>query len=347
MADINIGDPDQNEGDLKAAFKSLADTVGIAASVANAAPNDIVPVLKIGTADPFTGAADQDFALVPKGAGAILAAVPGAGATLGDKRGAKVVDLQMQRDDATQVASGLYACIPGGNSNKATGEDSFAAGYTNLASNYATVAMGANSQATGDTALAIGSLVRATGDSSVAMGSQNLATGHYSAILGGQNAHTHGIYAKRAFAGGTLTGNIGDTQVGEYSLSAPTVDDTPVVLTTDGFGTPDATNQLVLQDYSSITFDGLVSILDPATGDTKAWTVVGLVKRGNGAATTALVAAVVPGVIASDASVTTAALAVTADTTNGAIAFTVTGLAGTPLDCNANIRTAETTHAPA
>ena len=62
-------------------------------------------------------AADINFALKPKGTGAIIAACPDATAIGGNARGQYAVDLQIIRATATQVASGDYSAILGGRNN--------------------------------------------------------------------------------------------------------------------------------------------------------------------------------------------------------------------------------------
>ena len=62
-------------------------------------------------------AADINFALKPKGTGAIIAGCPDATAIGGNARGQYAVDLQIIRATATQVASGDYSAILGGRNN--------------------------------------------------------------------------------------------------------------------------------------------------------------------------------------------------------------------------------------
>jgi hypothetical protein len=73
---------------------------------------------------------------------------------------------------------------------------------------------------------------------------------------------------------------------------------------------------------------GVGFTLDIATaggGQSSYWEFKGVVKRGIGAASTALIGTITPTLIAQDAGASTWAVAVTADTTNGALAITVTG----------------------
>jgi len=79
-------------------------------------------------------------------------------------------------------------------------------------------------------------------------------------------------------------------------------------------------------------------------GDTKGWTIEGVIKRGANAASTALVGT--PTVTSSfaDAGASTWVIAVTADTTNGGLRVTFTGQAGTTIRTVAQIRTTEMTY---
>ena len=67
-------------------------------------------------------AANVNAAIVPKGNGAIVAAIPDGAATGGNARGIYVVDLQMQRTASNQVASSSYSVIGGGYRNRITGQ---------------------------------------------------------------------------------------------------------------------------------------------------------------------------------------------------------------------------------
>jgi hypothetical protein len=103
---------------------------------------------------------DIDIALSSKGTGAILAQMPDGTVAGGNKRGNNAVDLQMVRNNATQVAIGTSSTISGGERN-ATSVD------------YASIGGGS-----GNTVNKIGG--------TIAGGTQNTVTGlQYSAVLGG------------------------------------------------------------------------------------------------------------------------------------------------------------------
>ena len=79
-------------------------------------------------------------------------------------------------------------------------------------------------------------------------------------------------------------------------------------------------------------------------GNTKGWTIEGVIKRGAGVGTTALVGTPTVTSLYADAGASTWTIAVTADTTNGGLAVTFTGQAATTIRTVAQIRTTEMTY---
>lgn len=92
-----------------------------------------------------------------------------------------------------------------------------------------------------------------------------------------------------------------------------------------------ASNRCGILASSAVAFRGLAVAKEAATGDTKAWTFEGLIRR-DGSNTTALVDTVTPTVIDADAGASAWALAVTADDTNEALKIAVTGEAAHDID---------------
>jgi hypothetical protein len=130
---------------------------------------------------------DVDLVISPKGAGAILADQPDGTADGGNIRGMRAIDLQMGRDNATQVASGSYAMILGGLWNTASGSYSIAMGFDNTASGQNSITMGSINNASGSSAIAIGSAAIASGYSSKAIGDYIAAPSAYETVLGRYN----------------------------------------------------------------------------------------------------------------------------------------------------------------
>jgi hypothetical protein len=73
-------------------------------------------------------ATNVNAAIVPKGNGAIVAAIPDGTSVGGNARGVYAVDLQISRTANTQVASGEYSAIGGGISNSVAAKRSVIAG---------------------------------------------------------------------------------------------------------------------------------------------------------------------------------------------------------------------------
>ena len=106
------------------------------------------------------------------------------GTTAGSARGENSVDLQSQRNNANQVASGANAVISGGSQNRASGAHSSVGG-------------GKGNSATGSESTVSGGLTNtASGiESTVGGGQENTASGNRSAVSGGRKNETSGLYS--------------------------------------------------------------------------------------------------------------------------------------------------------
>jgi len=102
----------------------------------------------------------------------------------GNQRGLHAVDLQSLRSAATQVASGNYSVIGGGQNNTAS-------------SSYATVGGGQNNTASGDYATVGGGLLNSASgySATVGGGSYNTASGYTATVGGGTNNTASGNYS--------------------------------------------------------------------------------------------------------------------------------------------------------
>ena len=264
--------------------------------------------------------------------------------------------------NASQAVTGQGAMALGG--SYASGTDSFAAGVASNSSAYG--ATGANSVAVGyratssaskSTAIGGETSTASAGGATAIGGEFATASGAFSVALGGSvnTASGEGAYAfgKRAqavqvqkYAYGHQLGTSEACQGGYIVLAAATTDATATALrsNTNAAG---STNQIILPNNSAYAITGTVICRQSVAGSDKAsgWTFTAVIRRGANAASTALVAAVTPMLIAQDVSLATTVLAVTADTTNGGLAVTVTGIAATNLRWVATIQTAECTYA--
>ena len=149
---------------------------------------------------------NADFAIIPKGNGAIISAIPDSLAAGGNKRGANAVDLQTTRNQPTNVASGSQSVVLGGYGNTASAANSTTlGGYFNTASGQYSVACNFQSQAKGQGSFAGGNATTnhnydfAFGDACVIS-----AGGYYANVcMGYQNSITSGL-ASTVFGNGNI-----------------------------------------------------------------------------------------------------------------------------------------------
>lgn len=334
-------------------------------------PNATIPAHSVSASG---SEANIDAVFVPKGTGSFALSVPNGAATGGNKRGANAVDLQISRSAATQVASGT-ASFAAGSSNTA-GEYGVAIGRSNSASggNRAAVAIGDNNTVSSNWNVAIGAdnSVTASSGTAMALGRSNTVSGTTSIAIGqsntvsGTDAKAFSLYAtanaeqSTVIGGGWATANsvMGATVFGfrygtfETSFSPAPAMHSFVHLrceTTDGTTTritanaasASATNQRTLRNNSAVAFDGKITVRNNATGDMKAWLIKGAIKRGANAAATALVGTPTVEVLGADTGASSWTIALSADTTNGALAVDVTGAAATTLRWAAVVHSVE------
>jgi hypothetical protein len=324
-------------------------------AISTASPNNIISAASLTA----TGSAiNIDAVISPKGTGALLAHVPNSATAGGNKRGSHAVDLQSKRDNANQVASGIRSVVGGGENNRASGEHSVVAGgFQNAAQgNYSAVLGGITNTASGDTALVVsGNGNTASGNQSfIANGQSNTASGTGSSVLGGTSntaggaysvasgvgATTRGLTGARAHAGGGFVSQ-GDAQEAKYVLRRVTTNDTATELSANG-NAPGSTTRIVLPNNSAYAFSGKI-VARSSGGDVAGWVVNGVIKRDASAATTALVGSV-DTVAKKDSGASAWDCVPSADTTNGSLAVTVTGAAGTTIRWVASIETIEATY---
>ena len=264
---------------------------------------------------------------------------------------------------SSNIASENSAAVVGGTGNTASGQNSAVVGGQNNSASFtnAIIIGSSGSSAGGGRAAVIGGQNNtANGNSAVVVGADSgTASATNSAVIGGQNNTANGFNA--AVVGGargtarSIIGNFvtsasntpiqsasGVQQTALLVLGRQTTDATATRLASDA-NAASTTNQVILPNNSAYTFQGTCIANVTGGGTTSGWKFEGVIKRGANAASTALVAAVTPTVIAQDAGAVTWVLAVTADTTNGGIAVTVTGAAATTIRWVVQIETTEVT----
>lgn len=330
-----------------------------------AAPNATVPVNSL---TPVTATTNADFAIKPKGNGAILAAIPDNTATGGNKRGANSVDLQTYRTVNDRVASGQYSTVIGGGDSRATASYAIAGGNVGIAGGTSSTALqggttnatqafahGSNT-ASGAGSTALGGSVTygyntASGEASFA-GHAGTASGAGSFAFGeavtanGVNSQAWGfrtisknIYASTVIGSGHTTA--GDGQQTTVALTARTTGNTATTLTVRGLSAADI-YILSLLNNSASRFKGTIIGKKSGTTDVAAWDVDGLIVRGANAASTTLALGNVT-LVQNTPAWGTPTLA--ADTTNGGLRVQVTGAAATNIQWTAIIDSIETLYA--
>jgi hypothetical protein len=280
-------------------------------SISIIAPNDTIPVSVLTAKSSNT---NTDVAIIIKGTGAILAQVPDNTTLGGNKRGTNAVDFQMSRNSASQVASGNNSVVASGQNNTAQGPQSVVVGGRNNSATgpYSSVLGGDSNAASGYWSTALGYLTEANSSSS-------LATGYFSSTRSVQGYHAFG--ASNSVNNFSLRGSI---QSGLLLVGAQTTDATITTLVSDP-NSASATNQIALPSNSAYYVKGSVIATVTNGGATKAWTFECVIKRALTAVTTSIVGTAIINVTAADAGASTWTIALSADTTAGALAIRVTG----------------------
>jgi hypothetical protein len=248
----------------------------------------------------------------------------------------------------SNTANGGAGVVVGGNNNSASQNNAVVVGgISNAASNQAAVVLGGqNNTASNSYSAVVGGLSNTVSSSfSVVLGgSNNTANNSNSAIIGGAYGNARSINGNFVYPASVspISTTTGVQQLATLLLGRQTTDATATTLTSTT-SAASTTNQVILPNNSAYTFQGTCIAARTAAGDTSSWKFEGAIKRGANAASTVLVAAVTPTVIAQDAGASTWVLAITADTTNGGIAVTVTGAAATTIRWVCKIETTEVT----
>jgi len=261
------------------------------------------------------------------------------------------------------TTSGDYASIIGGQSNTSSNTNSFVGGgSSNTASgqNSAVIGGQGNGAQAQDSAVIGAGGSTASGVRSVALACQTSGASGTNSFVGGGSIHTAnatnstvvgGSYGTtRSIQGNTvlpastnpITTTQGVSQSALLVLGTQTTDATATRLRSNTSAAT-TTNQVILPNNSAYTFQGTCIANVTGGSTTSGWKYEGVIKRGANAASTTLVAAVTPTVIAQDVAAATWVLAITADTTNGGIAVTVTGAAATTIRWVSRIETTEVT----
>jgi hypothetical protein len=176
-------------------------------------------------------------------------------------------------------------------------------------------------------------------------GYANTANAQFSFIAGGVSGTARSIVGYHTFpaCNQPISSTLGSTQSALLLLACQTTNATATVLTSNS-SAAGTTNQVILPNNSAYSFSGEVIAGVTAAGNTARWTIDGAIKRGANAASTVMVGTPTVTMTHNDAGAAAWVVAVTADTTNGGIAVTVTGAAATTIRWVCRIDTTEMTY---
>ena len=281
--------------------------------------------------------ADSNIGLVlaPKGFAYISAQLPDGTVAGGDPRGNQAVDLQLNRLNASEVASG---------------SGSFAAGTNNTASGSRALAIGNQNFSTGTYSACFGSGNSATGTGSICFGFNNISTGLYSSCFGTNNeadanyaaafgANTTVRSIAAAMAEGSSNG-LGVQQMRRIALRRDTNNNIAFQLNSFGTTGPTSINSVVLPDTSAYYCRVRVLARNLSTNTCKSWIATGLFRRGVGVGTVVMVGSSVTSEFG-DAAMSAASVSLGVNTSLGCMTVMVTGLSGVTVRWVAQVETIE------
>lgn len=301
-------------GDLFAAI----DSGGVTTSTltAQAATASAYVILGVESSETNKG-----LSVTPKGTGPLTGQSPTNSAAGGNARGVYATDWQRIRADASQVASGDYAAIVGGNGNTASGATSVSGGNAN--------------RSTGSHSTTFGNACIASGFATSAIGNGCEASADY-ARASGRNAYGNG-QGKDAWSSSGFSAVVGSNQGARQTLQASTTNATVTSMSADGAAV-NTGNSIPLQNNSVMLVDAVVTAKNEGGTEFAAYSVRAVISRGANAAAT-VVESVTTDVWFED----TAGWDVTliADTTNGCGVIRVTGAAATNIRWGATVYTHE------
>ena len=213
-------------------------------------PNDTVPVHCLS---PVSSSSNISICLSPKGTGSfIIGPIPDSTAIGGNARGVNCIDIQTERDDATQVSSYSHAIAIGNHVTAQHGVFSYGpiaiGNYAYTGAGYngqgGAISIGNSTQAYGEGSVAIGlgifGYCRASGFASLALTRNSDATGPYSVAIQGGIANRFGMVAFGCGSEnlmGSYTSSIGKAQYVIFKSYAHTTDDSPTEMFLDNYNT--------------------------------------------------------------------------------------------------------------
>jgi hypothetical protein len=218
--------------------------------------------------------------------------------------------------------TGTHCLISGKNNHSNSGTHCSISGYYNSSNSgsYCVIGGTSNTSNSGDYCLITGAWLGGnSGDYCLIAGSTLSNSGNYSVLSGHQASND--LHGARVHASGQFAAK-GDAQNRELVARAATTTTTPGVITLDG-----SSDAITLPANTSWAFDGRVIARNIDTvGENKAFWIKGAISRDGNAASTALIGSVeIDEKSTGGGSDASWSIAVTADTTGGALKIEVTG----------------------
>ena len=249
----------------------------------------------------------------------------------------------------SNTAAALYCSVVGGSTNTVTDNfSSIVGGYSNSASNVAGgVFCGDTNTASSSRVVVLGGQnnTASASNASVLCGYANTANGDHGAVIGGRGGTNRSISGVVTSAASVIpvANGAGFSQTSLLILGTQTTNATATVLRSNTSAAT-TTNQVILPNNSAYYVKGSIIANVTGGGNTKSWDFIATIKRGANAAATSIVGSVTLNVQAADAGASTWIVAITADTTNGGLAVTVTGQAATTIRWVAKLESTEVTY---
>jgi hypothetical protein len=240
-----------------------------------------------------------------------------------------------------------YAAVIGGESSQANANFSaVVGGASNTASgtNSAVVGGASNSASGQNAGILSGNSSFASGINAVVLGGDtNTANAFNSAVVSGAYGTTRNITGIQVSPASRnpIAGFSGVQQSSVLIVGRQTTNATATRLASDT-AAADTTNQVILPNNSAYYFRGSITSGVTGGGNSAMWTFEGGIKRGANAASTTIIQSVI-NPVAADAGASSWIVALSADTTNGGLAVTVTGQAATTIRWVCKIETTEMT----
>ena len=247
------------------------------------------------------------------------------------------------------VASGDWSVVTGGQKNTASGLKSFVGGgdINTVSGQNSGLASGNNNSVSGSTSFAGGGQnnTLSGGSAFIGAGYTHINNSNYGFIGSGSFGATRGITSYHVFPACNfpVAFSSGVSQAGLLILGRETTTATATVLTCDS-NAASGTNQVILPNNSAYYFKGSVIANVTGAASGAAWSFEGAIMRGANAASTVLIGTPVLNRIAVSSGASLWSIALTADTTNGGLAVTVTGVASTTIRWVAKLETTEVTY---